>query len=370
MDYNISLDEMPAIKTFIYNQVTFPERFNFVIDNQDEMYLFALQNQGSAERALIRYYFNGVRIFDGVKQVVNWHFGGFNQISAFLDFASGYGRSTRFFIQEIPSKKVWISDIYTEGVKFQVEQFGVNGIVSTSQPQDYICSQSFDCILACSFFSHLPKATFADWLRVLYDLLNPNGLLLFSVHDRSLLPSHLMIPSSDLLFCLNSESRTLDLGEYGTSYVGEQFVANTIAEISNHQAVYHRIPQGICRYQDLYILAKNSETDFSDFRYYHHPIGKIEQCHLTADGVLNLGGWVSEINRGGKVSEILVYLNSQLVHLESINWENNTDKLLWNFGFKLEGVKLDDIILVKTINNFGLEWVFDCTTLEFLLRVN
>lgn len=369
MNYTTSGAEMPAIKTFINNQVKFPERFNATIDNQDEMYLFALQNQGFPERAIIRYYSNGIRIFDAVKQVVNWHFGGFNKISAFLDFASGYGRSTRFFVQEIPSAKAWISDIYAEGVKFQVEQFGVNGIVSTSQPQDYLCNQSFDCILACSFFSHLPKATFSNWLRVLYGLLNPNGLLLFSVHDRSLLPSHLMIDDSELLFCQNSESRTLDLGEYGTSYVGEKFVANTIAEISEHQAVYHRIPQGICRYQDLYILAKNPTMTWDDFTYYHHPTGKIEQCNLNADGILELGGWVSEINPRGQVSEILVYQNTLLVYRETITGENNPE-IKWHFGFKLDQVNFDDIILVKTINNFGLEWVFDCAPLEFWLRVN
>ena len=369
MNYTISGAEMPVIKTFVHNQVKFPDRFNSTIDNQDEMYLFALQNQGSPERAIIRYYSNGIRIFDAVKQVVDWHFGSFHKIGAFLDFASGYGRSTRFFVQEIPSDKVWISDIYAEGVKFQVEQFGVNGIVSTSQPKDYLCSQSFDVILACSFFSHLPKATFSQWLKVLYNLLNPNGLLLFSVHDRSLLPSHLMIDDSELLFCLNSESRTLDLGEYGTSYVGENFVANTMADISEHQAVYHRIPQGICRYQDLYILAKNPTMTWENFRYYHHPIGKIEHCHLTADGVLELGGWVSEINPGGQVSEILVYLNTLLVYRQTITCSDNYDHQ-WHFSLKLDQVNLDDIILVKTINNFGLEWVFDCAPLEFWLRGN
>lgn len=360
----------PAIRDFIRAQVEFPDTFKAPICDRDEMYLFALQNQGSPPRAIVRYYFNGIRIFEAVKQAVNWHFKGFDTVSSFLDFASGYGRSTRFFIQAIPPEKVWISDIYADGVKFQAEQFGVNGIISTSQPENYSCPQTFDCILACSFFSHLPKQTFSDWLRVLYNLLNPDGLLLFSVHDRALLPPHLAIPSSELLFCLTSESQTLDLGEYGTSYVGEEFVKNAIAQVSAGAAVYHRIPKGICRYQDLYIVAKTPAIDFSNFRYYHHPQGRLERCRLTPAGILELGGWVSEINPGGTISEITVLINNRLSHVEKVKADKieKNDKIFWHLRFKPDRIKPQDTILIKTANNFGLEWVFESAPLEFILN--
>ncbi|ERT03527.1 hypothetical protein M595_6535, partial [Lyngbya aestuarii BL J] len=113
-------------------------------------------------------------------------------------------------------------------VQFQQESFGVNGIISTVNPTDYSVNQKFDCILACSFFSHLPEKTFTLWMKTLYNLITPAGILMFSVHDRDLLPPDSKIKSDELLFIPQSESQSLDVYEYGTSYVGEEFVTQAV----------------------------------------------------------------------------------------------------------------------------------------------
>ena len=359
-----------ALKQFIQDQTRFPDTFNAAICDQDEMYLFALANHGTPDRACIRYYFNGHRILDTVRQVLQWHFGELDRISSFLDFASGYGRFTRFLVHDIPPKNVWISDIYAQAVQFQIEQFGVQGIISTTYPQDYPIQQSFDGILACSFFSHLPEATFLTWLQKLYSLLSPQGILMFSVHDRELLPPHFNISTSDILFIPNSESRSLDVNEYGTSYVGESFVAQSLKTISQGEAVYSRIPQGICGYQDLYLVTRTPQNPLSSLKFSHHPQGKIERCELTIEGHLLLTGRLSEINPNGQLDSILVSINGKLIQngLFAFKPTDSDTQSSWSYQLPLGEISPQDIILIKAINNQELEWVFETTTLENLIQ--
>lgn len=359
-----------ALKTFIEDQVKSPQTFNSVISDQDEMYLFALANQGNPDQACLRYYFNGRRILDAVLQVLNCHFSDLREITSFLDFASGYGRFIRFLTQEIPPENIWISDIYAEAVQFQLQQFGVQGIVSTTYPEDYPISQQFDCILACSFFSHLPEKTFFSWMQKLYSLLSPQGILLFSVHDRALLPEHLMISSSDLLFIPDSESRTLDVNEYGTTYVGEEFVKNVLQTVSQAEACYFRIPKGICRYQDLYCVTRHPQPDLASLNFCHHPQGRIEQYELTPEGTLLLKGWVSEINPNSQLEGILIFVNNQWFDnaLSAPLPSHPEQQFSWSYQLPLTNLDQQDIILIKAINSQGLEWVFEAATLERLMK--
>jgi SAM-dependent methyltransferase len=106
---NLDLVENPVIKAFIRDQAKFPEDFKLKICEDDEMYLFSMKKVADdgddGTRALVRYYAIGRSVLDTVKQVVEWHFGSFENVPSFLDFACGYGRFTRFLIQEMPPEK-------------------------------------------------------------------------------------------------------------------------------------------------------------------------------------------------------------------------------------------------------------------------
>ena len=357
----------PALQIFIQDQVPFPLEFKSAISPQDEMYLFALENHRIPEKARIRYYFNGRRIFDAVRQIVQWKFQGFNRINSFLDFASGYGRFTRFLLQELSPEKVWVSDIYQDAVQFQQENFGVNGIISTVNPNNYSVNSKFDCILACSFFSHLPERTFTLWMKTLYNLITPEGILMFSVHDKDLLPPESKIQSDEILFIPESESLSLDVNEYGTSYVGEEFVKKTVNQVSQGEAICYRIPQGICRYQDLYLVAKPPVPDFSSLQFSHHPWGRLEQINLTPEGELQISGSVSEINPNSKIEAILISINGNLI--QQITPRPNplvNSTLSWSTQIDFPRLSPEDIVLIKALNSRGLEWVFEAATLEVL----
>lgn len=243
-----------VIQDFISKKVKYPDKFNWGISIRDEMYLYALNNaKGDRAEAGMRYYRNGSRIMDAVREIILGYRGGCDRLDSFLDFACGYGRLTRFAIQEMLAAKIWVSDIDAAAVKFQIGQFGVNGIVSTTNPQDYHPQMQFDVILASSFFSHVPEKLFASWLEKLYSLLSDKGLLIFSVHDWTLFPGKMV---GEIHFIPQSESQFLDGQEYGTTYVRESFVRKAIGQCG--EVSYQRRTRGLCGHQDIYIVGKGS----------------------------------------------------------------------------------------------------------------
>ncbi|MCY7385654.1 MAG: methyltransferase domain-containing protein [Microcoleus sp. CAN_BIN18] len=376
---NLDLVENPVIKAFIREQAKFPEDFKLNICEADEMYLFSLNNvKDDRDRALVRYYAIGRRILDTVKQVVDWHFGSFENVPSFLDFACGYGRFTRFLIQEIPAERVWVSDIYANAVKFQTEYLGVNGIVSTGKPENYLIDRKFDCILANSFFSHMPERTFTSWLQNLYDLLTPDGILMFSVHDECLRAVGAEMPANGILFSANSESQSLDKEEYGTTYVTQKFVREIVAQVSGGKAFIHRIKKGICRFQDLYVVTNKLVKDFSELKFNHHPEGYIDVAAFTNKENLYLEGWAADVNLGGRVEEVQVLVNGEIVQRcepfydrPDVAGHFETDVALqsgWNCYLPKNTVAPQDVLTVKAINNYGWQWILETCTVTSLVN--
>jgi len=378
---NLDLVENPVIKAFIRDQAKFPEDFKLKICEDDEMYLFSLKNVADdlddGTRALVRYYAIGRSVLDTVKQVVEWHFGSFENVPSFLDFACGYGRFTRFLIQEMPPEKIWVSDIYANAVKFQTEYLGVSGIVSTGKPENYLIDRKFDCILANSFFSHMPERTFTNWLQNLYDLLTPNGILMFSVHDQCLLPPHIEMPANGILFSPQSESQSLDKEEYGTTYVTEKFVRKLVEEVSGGKAFVHRLKKGICRFQDLYVVTNQLVRDFSELKFNHQPGGYIDVAAFTSKGSLYLEGWAADVNLDGRIEEVQVLVNGEVVQRCEPFYDRpdvaayfQKDAILqsgWNCYLPKNTVTPQDVLIVKAINNYGGEWILETCTVKSLL---
>jgi SAM-dependent methyltransferase len=378
-DINLDLVENPVIKAFIQDQAKFPENFKLNICEDDEMYLFSLNNvKDDRDRALVRYYSIGRSVLDTVKQVVEWHFGCFENVPSFLDFACGYGRFTRFLIQEIPPEKIWVSDIYANAVKFQTEYLGVNGIVSTGKPENYLIDRKFDCILANSFFSHMPEKTFTNWLQNLYDLLTPNGILMFSVHDRCLLPPHIEMPANGILFSPQSESQSLDKEEYGTTYVTEKFVRSLVEKVSGGKAFVHRLKKGICRFQDLYVVTNHLVRDFSELKFNHQPGGYIDVAAFTSKGSLYLEGWAADVNLDGRIEEVQVLVNGEVVERCEPFYDRpdvaeyfKKDGILqsgWKCYLPKNTVAPQDVLIVKAINNYGGEWILESCTVKSLVN--
>jgi hypothetical protein len=227
----------------------------------------------------------------------------------------------------------------------------------------------------------MPERTFVNWMQNLYNLLSPQGLMMFSVLDMELLPPEVPIPASGIVFSPRSESRYLDHEEYGTTYVTEAYIHQVISQVSGGNAVVHRIPKGISRYQDLYVVTNiNAQVkDFAKFNFKYHPEGYLEIAYRTPTDRINLEGWAVDTNQDGRLEEVQVLVNGQLVQKclpfedrEDVAKHFKTETVLnsgWSCYLRRGLVSPDDIVMIKVINSYGLEWIVENCKLQSLLNI-
>lgn len=299
----------PYVRAFLADRGLEPSSVDLAIDERDEMLGFLVDGlEGDRDKALFAYFRSGLSIADGLLQVLRWRFP--QGPGKVLDFASGYGRITRFLVREIPPERLWVADVYEGGVRFQQERFGVRGVVSTVRPEDLDLDVTFDAILVTSLFTHLPEERFLAWLRVLLGRLEPGGVLAFSTHDPDLLVPRPALPESGLLFQEISESGSLDTSDYGSTWVTEDFVRGAVAREAPSASV-HRLERGLCNYQDLYVAVLEEGVDFSSLRYAGEPRFSLEHCGILGPGRLEMSGWAA--GRAGEAEAVEVVLDGRVL---------------------------------------------------------
>ncbi len=290
-----------------------PGAIDLGIDDRDEMLAFLVRaHGGDRDRALCQYFQSGESIARCLGQILRWRFGELDRIHGLLDFASGYGRVTRFLVREMPPERLWVADVYAGGVRFQAERFGVHALVLSIRPEDFVRAERFDAILVTSLFTHLPEERFVAWLRVLLGLLNPGGLLAFSAHSPEVLPPGAEMPASGILFEPTSESGSLDTSDYGSTWVTEGFVRSALerAMPPGARAVsLHLVERALCNFQDLYLAVPEPGVDFSSLAFQGEPQLFVEHAELDAEGNLELEGWAAV--RNGTVRDVEVWLDGE-----------------------------------------------------------
>ena len=274
----------PMVDTLLRQRVPQWQQLNRAIDSRDEMLLFADETYGfDRDLALFSYFANGLALRDDLRHIARCRFGD-AAIPSFLDFASGYGRLTRFLVHEKMASSITVSDILTDAMEFQRNQFGVRTLPSVGNAADFDPQGSYDCIFVASLFTHLPPDAFRGWLRRLDESLRPGGLLVFSVHDESLAPTKV---DQGILFRAESESRTLDPAEYGSTWVTEAFVRETVRAVDPGATVV-RAPRAISGFQDIYVVSA------APFELQPRTVvnGFLERCDTSADQI-GFSGWAT-----------------------------------------------------------------------------
>lgn len=176
-----------------------------------------------------------------------------------LDFASGYGCVTRHLVHAFPQSKIIASDIHEQANAFIRKMLSVDTFQSTSSPGNFPSDQiKFDLIIALSFFSHMPKRTFAQWLDTISGLLAPNGLFIFTTHGRvshtKVIP-HMTLAEPDFGFASRSEQGDLNADEYGTTISYCNFVLRLMDERPN--LALFKFREGFWwRHQDVFAIRR------------------------------------------------------------------------------------------------------------------
>ena len=361
--------DYPVMSAMVQDQ--FGSLPSLEIEANDEMYAFSENTCGTRTLGLMAYFRAGIQINDAVRQIVKWHFGAPENLKTFLDFASGYGRSTRFLVSDLGPERVWASDVLPGALEFQRSQLGVQTVFSTTKPESFRPGQLWDCIFVSSLFSHLPEVTFTRWLWKLHSLLKPGGILIFSVHGEVTMPPGATMPRSGLYFIPTTEIPSLDTGDYGAAIVTDGYVRNAIVAVTGVPE-HVRIPQGLCFTQDLYVIAKGKLKD-QPLQFQFGPNGCVDFCRWTEPEEMKLTGWAVEATAGESIARVDVYYNGTLRGTCGINhFRPDVAAFLgmsqdpgalrsgWDCVVDLRGEKVrpeQDWMLVKAISSNGREFV-------------
>lgn len=268
------------------------------IHPHDQMLLHSLHHHQSAEVALSQYFSISLQQFNAARQIMQACFGPQLEHIKVLDFACGYGRLLRFMSMLVPAENVWASEIQPEALVFTRASFGVQGVLSTPDPQDFEVDERFDFIWVASLFSHLPDTLFQAWLAKLCSLLTPRGVLCFSARSSELLPAGEVLPESGILYQRASELTPLDADIYGTAYVSESYVRGCIDKQLGFGHGYLRLPRALANEQDLYLLGKDPDRELPGADDFDKGLwGWVDRISLHANNTLKMEGWAASMGK-------------------------------------------------------------------------
>lgn len=264
--------------------------------------------EGDEEQALCSYYRSGSSIAAVLRQLLRWRFGEPRKTPSMLDFASGYGRVTRFLLDEVPPEAITVADVLPGALSFQRQTLGVHAVPSSVRPEELALPGGFAAIFVTSLFTHLPEARFGAWLAALMARLEPGGVFAFSTHDLALLPSE-QRPSSGICFQPHSEIAQLSTADYGSTWVDEAFVRAALGATGLPLAAV-RFERALCNYQDLWVVVPEPLETFAGLRLQGEVEVVVEKLEMTSRE-LALRGWAHA--RHGGVSRLEVVLDGILL---------------------------------------------------------
>ena len=332
-----------------------------VIDPDDDMYRYNLDSlRGCHACAAILYYSKGWQIFSTIREVAAWRFGSLRNLASLLDVGSGHGRVTRFLVGEVEPSRICVAEVRPAAIEFQKRAFGVRGAVTRPEPASLVSRSRFDCIVAASFFSHLPEGRFRGWMKRLVDLLDEGGLLLLSTHGAALLNSDSGDLANGIAFVPASEARDLDGSEYGTSYVTAEFVERVVAEATDGRGKIRHFPRGLCGYQDLFVVAKDGSTRLETLAVTQFPWGEVDRSSLESNRLV-LEGWVEGGNGPSSLPSVRLTVNN----VERGAWSpREAGDRRWRIDVDRSDIGWDDVLIASARNEQGLENILAMGTLR------
>ncbi len=230
------------------------------VSKRDTMFRYLEYFQADLRKAYWEYLRTGLQAYEALEALVTERFGGFEKLDSLLDFASGYGRLTRFLVRALPPERIWVSDIKERAVAFQREKFGVEGFAAPLSPADFPPAMRFDVVFVASLFTHLPEEGFAAWLETLCGRLSARGMLVVSTNDVSQVPDggskedfvYRDVSEEALFRYLDDDAPEGDA--YGTTYVSEAYVRGLLEGLGFARERVRRLPEGLWDSQDLYVI--------------------------------------------------------------------------------------------------------------------
>lgn len=223
-------------------------QINCVIDPRDDIFRF-FANHEIAKNPIREYLSDGWRTMAELMLVLEAVDRPLLKTESMLEFAAGFGRFTRHLSKVLPGR-VTCSDVMPGSVEFLREQFGVEGVQSSHDPEKLVVPTRYDLVFVLSMFTHLPPRMWAPWLRALKRTVKSGGLLVFSVHNEEVAKEiGVNFDTDGTHFISSSESPSINGEIYGTTFTTKKFVEDSVSTVFGIKPLHYQ-SQGFWNGQD------------------------------------------------------------------------------------------------------------------------
>ena len=383
--FNGAAAAAPAVEQLINATDPTASGASLIVHRDDDMLAFSVAIAGAVPLGTMAYFRAGMSIVDTVAQIVSWRFGSLAEVDSFLDFAAGYGRSTRFLVRHIAPERVCVAEIQADALAFQAEQFGVATLRSETDPREVTVDKRYDVVFAASLFTHLPERTFGPWLGKLWEFVAPGGMLIFSTHDEAMNDSGQQLIDG-FSFTASTEVAELSTEDYGTNYTSEAFVRGKLEQAigaDSRNAI--RLPRALCFQQDVWVVCQG-ENPSTPLSCECGPTGCVDTLRVGR-GSTQLIGWaadqgfsdeglvshriasVSILRNGRHAGEAtLGYERPDVASAHRRREDGHWRASGWQATVATRGLKGDDIVTVLATCERGARFVLDSTRVHDILE--
>jgi SAM-dependent methyltransferase len=108
-----------------------------------------------------------------------------NEQRKLLDFGSGWGRISRFFLHDMKKANLYGVDVTRDFVEICRDTFDSENFVNCqAYPPTEFSDETFDYVVGYSVFSHLSEGACRKWMEEFHRLLKPGGLVAVTTRGR------------------------------------------------------------------------------------------------------------------------------------------------------------------------------------------
>ncbi len=196
----------------------------------------------------------------------------FESLKSVLDMPCGYGRVLRVLVSKIPAKKITACELEQDAIDFCEKEFGCKKLLSSNNIREITFPEKFSLIWVGSLFTHFNEEDFSRLLKLLFDSLDENGILIFTTHGSySVEIFELYWPKDSVPITKEELQKELNQNNgfyyapyspsqsYGISISLQEYVVALIERLLNKKAEILRYAEkGWDNHQDVFAIQKKT----------------------------------------------------------------------------------------------------------------
>jgi len=191
-------------------------------------------------------------------------------VTKVLDMPCGHGRVLRHLVHLFPGAEVHACDLDKDGVQFCAATFGAKPVYSREELTEVDFGSTYDIIWVGSLFTHVAHDVAKRWLAHLAKFLNPQGIVVATLHGRWSQYVHKVAPYIDehqwqgILEDYSTlgygyrdyskqESHSYISGSYGISLAKPHVIIRDLERLPNVRIYLYR-ERGFADHQDVVVF--------------------------------------------------------------------------------------------------------------------